>query len=190
MKNLLLLCFFTLLYTCVRAQQTASNDLPDLVITGQLLDGSTNEPLSFANVSLYTTADQLVKGTSTDIDGRYQLSGLAAGTYRLEASFLGYANQSQSVTLNPDKPEVELPPISLREGGNDLAEVTVTAERAVMELGLDRKVFNVEKSIAAAGGNAEDLLREIPSVTVDLDGNVSLRVPTASAFSSTGSPAR
>ncbi|MGB3545470.1 MAG: TonB-dependent receptor [Saprospiraceae bacterium] len=188
MKNLLLLCFFTLLYTCVFAQQTASNYLPDLVITGQLLDGSTKEPLSFANVSLYTTEDKLVKGTSTDIDGRYRLGGLDAGNYRLEASFLGYAGRSQSVNLSLDKTAVELPPMTLQEGGNDLAEITVTAERAVMELGLDRKVFNVEKSIAAAGGNAEDLLREIPSVTVDLDGNVSLRGSDGVRFLINGKP--
>ncbi|MEM6772290.1 MAG: TonB-dependent receptor, partial [Bacteroidota bacterium] len=65
--------------------------------------------------------------------------------------------------------------LALGSGGQDLEEVVVTADRAVMELGLDRKVFNVEKSVAAAGGNAEDLLRQLPSVDVDLDGNVSLR---------------
>ena len=62
-----------------------------------------------------------MKGTNTDIDGHYQLSGLPAGTYRLKASILGYASRSQFVTRSPDKPEVELPPLALQEGGKDRA---------------------------------------------------------------------
>lgn len=178
MKNALVLCFLTLFCTCVGAQS----------ITGTLTDGNTQEALGFANVTVFDAADNLVKGTSTDFDGHYEISGLAAGTYRLEASFLGYESQSQTVTLTEEKTSVELPTIVLSEGGNDLDEVTVTAERAVMELGLDRKVFNVEKSIAAAGGNAEDLLREIPSITVDLDGNVSLRGSEGVRFLINGKP--
>lgn len=177
MKNVLLLCSFIFLCTCVRAQ----------TVVGLLTDGSTDEPLGFANVTLYDAMDKLVKGSSTDIDGRYEITGLARGTYRLEASFLGYANQTRSITLTEAK-ILEVPTIILSEAGNDLAEITVTAERAVMELGLDRKVFNVEKSIAAAGGNAEDLLREIPSITVDLDGNVELRGSGGVRFLINGKP--
>lgn len=178
MKNFLLLCFLVLLCTCVRAQS----------ITGLLTEGATNEPLGFANVTVYDTDGMLVKGTSADLDGHYEITGLTIGTYRLEASFLGYLSQSQSIKITDATTNLEVPTISLVEGGNDLAEVTVTAERAVMELGLDRKVFNVEKSIAAAGGNAEDLLREIPSVTVDLDGNISLRGSGGVRFLINGKP--
>ncbi|MFT6000480.1 MAG: iron complex outermembrane receptor protein [Neolewinella sp.] len=144
--------------------------------------------MGFANVSVYGTNDKMIKGTSSDVDGHYEISDLPAGTYRLEASFLGYATQTQTVTLTNDKTTVQLPTIALSEGGNDLDEVNVTAERAVMELGLDRKIFNVEKSIAAAGGNAEDLLREIPSITVDLEGNVSLRGSGGVRFLINGNP--
>jgi len=65
--------------------------------------------------------------------------------------------------------------VLLGAGANNLDEIEVTAERAAVEFGLDRKVFNVEQDIASSGGTAEDLLRNIPSVTVDLDGNISLR---------------
>ncbi|WP_020567413.1 outer membrane beta-barrel family protein [Neolewinella persica] len=176
--TMLTLLFALFLGTCVSAQS----------IKGQLTDGTNQEPMGFANISLYDANDKLVKGTSSDIDGRYEIIDLPAGTYRLEASFLGYATQSQMVTLTNDKTTVELPAIVLSEGGNNLDEVTVTAERAVMELGLDRKIFNVEKSIAAAGGNAEDLLREIPSITVDLEGNVSLRGSAGVRFLINGKP--
>ncbi|WP_273445228.1 TonB-dependent receptor domain-containing protein [Neolewinella agarilytica] len=178
MQRFLFLCFLTLLFTSVRAQG----------VKGTLTDATSGEPLSFANVSIYDSNQKLIKGTSSDLDGRYEIRDLAAGTYRLEASFLGYAAQSQQITLTDDKEPMELPAIALSEGGNDLEEITVTAERAVMELGLDRKVFNVEKSIAAAGGNGEDLLREIPSITVDLEGNVSLRGSEGVRFLINGKP--
>jgi outer membrane receptor protein involved in Fe transport len=178
MRNVFFLCFFTLLGTCVSAQ----------TIKGQLTDGASQEPMGFANVSVYDANDKLVKGTSSGIDGRYEIIDLPAGTYQLEASFLGYATETQTVSLAGAKLTVEVPNITLSEGGNDLDEITVTAERAVMELGLDRKVFNVEKSIAAAGGNAEDLLREIPSITVDLEGNVSLRGSGGVRFLINGKP--
>jgi outer membrane receptor protein involved in Fe transport len=157
-------------------------------IIGQLTDGNSNEPIGFANVSVYDESDKLIAGTSSDFDGRYELNNLPLGTFRLEATFLGYATQTQTVILTDAATTIELPNITLMEGGNDLAEVVITAERAVMELGLDRKVFNVEKSLAAAGGNAEDLLREIPSITVDLDGNVSLRGSGGVRFLINGKP--
>lgn len=177
-SSFLTLLLILLVGTCVRAQS----------IKGQLTDGATEEPMGFANVSLYDADDKMVKGTSTDIDGNYEIVDLPSGTYRLEASFLGYATETQMVTLTEAGTTVVLPAITLSEGGNNLDEVTVTAERAVMELGLDRKIFNVEKSIAAAGGNAEDLLREIPSITVDLEGNVSLRGSGGVRFLINGKP--
>ncbi len=144
-------------------------------VTGELVDGELDEALGFANVVVYTPGDSLVGGTTSDIDGRFAVRLPRAGTYRLEASFIGYADQVREVVVTKGEPTVALPVISLAAGGTDLDEVVVTAERALMELGLDRKVFNVENNIAAAGGSATDLLRNLPSVSVDLDGNVSLR---------------
>ncbi len=144
-------------------------------VTGELLDGELDEPLGFANIVVYTPSDSLVGGTTSDIDGRFAVRLPKVGSYRLEASFIGYADQVREVVVTKAKPTVALPAISLTSGGTNLDEVVVTAERALMELGLDRKVFNVENNIAAAGGSATDLLRNLPSVSVDLDGNVSLR---------------
>jgi hypothetical protein len=89
MRNVFFLCFFTLLGTCVSAQ----------TIKGQLTDGASQEPMGFANVSVYDANDKLVKGTSSGIDGRYEIIDLPAGTYQLEASFLGYATETQTVSL-------------------------------------------------------------------------------------------
>ena len=190
MKNIFLLFLVTIFCAGLHAQDGPPQNRPaqGKTISGLLIDAATQEPMGFANVSLYSETEELVKGVSSDIDGKYELRDIRPGKYRLEVSFLGYATQSQPVEVVRGPDPVEIPSITLREGGSNLDEVVVTAERAVMELGLDRKVFNVEKSIAAAGGNAEDLLREIPSVTVDLDGNVALRGSEGVRFLINGKP--
>ncbi|MEO0734908.1 MAG: TonB-dependent receptor, partial [Bacteroidota bacterium] len=144
-------------------------------IGGTLVDAQTEEPIGFANVIIYTAADSMVTGTTTDIEGKFLFKNLPYGNYRLEASFLGYDTENRKLALSAAERFFRFGSLELGAGGQDLEEVVVTAERAVMELGLDRKVFNVEKSVAAAGGSAEDLLRQLPSVAVDLEGNVSLR---------------
>jgi iron complex outermembrane receptor protein len=144
-------------------------------VAGTLIDAETEEPIGFANVVVYTVSDSMVTGTTTDIDGKFVFDDLPLGDYRLEMSFLGYGTENRGVELNEMERFFSLGDVFLGAGGQDLDEIVVTAERAVMELGLDRKVFNVEKSVAAAGGSAEDLLRQLPSVSLDLEGNVSLR---------------
>ena len=157
----------------------AQADLPPPApgtVTGTLIDGELDEPLGFASVAAIDVAGAILTGATTDIDGAYLIEGLTVpGDYRLAFSFVGYADDTVSVSLTEAEPTANLAPVTLSTGGIDLATAVVTEERALMELGLDRKVFNVESNIAAAGGSATDLLRNLPSVTVDLDGNVSLR---------------
>lgn len=164
------LCF-TL--TAFLSAQTGTID--NGLLRGQLIDLEGQEPIGFANVSVYTAEDSLVTGTISDVEGRFSVENLPLDTYTVKVTFLGYATAQRTVTLNLDRTAFELGVIALGPDGENLDEVVVTAERAVMQLGLDRKVFNVEKSVAAVGGSAEDLLRQIPSVTVDLEGNISLR---------------
>ena len=111
------------------------------------------------------------------------------GDYRLEVTFIGYEGEEMMLELNDSERFLKIGEIDLSTGGaTNLDEVTVTAERAIMELGLDRKSFNVEKSVAASGGSAEDLLRQIPGITVDLEGNVSLRGSGGVRFLINGRP--
>jgi len=149
----------------------------------------TEEPIGFANVVVYTVSnDSLVTGTTTDIDGKFLLKDIPFGDYRVEASFLGYGTENRQVELSNVENFFRFGNLEMGADGQDLDEVVVTAERAVMELGLDRKVFNVEKSVAAAGGSAEDLLRQLPSISVDLEGNVSLRGSGSVRFLINGRP--
>ena len=169
-------------------QVLAQAGLPPYGLSGQLIDAELDEPLGFANVAVYAPGDSLVGGSTSDIDGRFDLRLTAPGRYRVRVSFIGYADLDTAVTLSGSQPTVTLEGLRLAADGEALDEVVVTAERALMELGLDRKVFNVADNIAAAGGSATDLLRNLPSVTVDLDGNVSLRGSGAVRFLVNGRP--
>ena len=183
-----LLLFFC---TCVRAQTDAPSLAPNTGgVGGQLRDEATDEPVGFANIAVYTVAEgELVSGATSDIDGNFTITGLEYGDYRLEVTFIGYEGEEMMLELNDSERFLRVGEIDLAAGGaTDLDEVVVTAERAIMELGLDRKSFNVEKSVAASGGSAEDLLRQIPGITVDLEGNVSLRGSEGVRFLINGRP--
>ena len=189
----LLLLLLLAASTCGLAQ--TNPPIPELApntggVGGQLRDAATDEPVGFANIAVYTVADgELVSGATSDIDGRFEITGLAYGDYRLEVTFIGYDGEEMMLELNDSERFLQVGSIDLTTGGaTDLDEVVVTAERAIMELGLDRKSFNVEKSVAASGGSAEDLLRQIPGITVDLEGNVSLRGSEGVRFLINGRP--
>ena len=183
-----LLLFFC---TCVRAQTDAPSLAPNTGgVGGQLRDEATDEPVGFANIAVYTVDDgELVSGATSDIDGNFTITGLEYGDYRLEVTFIGYEGEEMMLELNDSERFLRVGEIDLAAGGaTNLDEVVVTADRAIMELGLDRKSFNVEKSVAASGGSAEDLLRQIPGITVDLEGNVSLRGSEGVRFLINGRP--
>ncbi|MGB3799522.1 MAG: TonB-dependent receptor [Lewinella sp.] len=159
-------------------------------VGGTLTEEGSDQPVGFANIAVYNVeSGQMVSGTTSDIEGKFTLKDLPYGDYRLEVSFIGYEDEEMMLELNNGERYLEVGKINMASGGaTDLDEVVVTAERAIMELGLDRKSFNVEKSVAATGGSAADLLRQIPSITVDLEGNVSLRGSGGVRFLINGNP--
>ena len=145
-------------------------------IKGKIVDASNKEPLEFVNIALYKEgSDKMIKGLTTDLDGNFAIDALPEGTYQLRVSFVGYGTVELPVVLSKKKSNVNLGSVSLREDSKVLKEVQVTGQRSQMRFEVDKKVFNVDQNIASAGGSASDALANIPSVTVDNEGNVSLR---------------
>ncbi|GAA5031489.1 TonB-dependent receptor [Marivirga lumbricoides] len=141
-------------------------------ITGNLVDKANNEPLAYANVSIFDEQDNLETGMVTPADGSFQLQ-VPYGKYTVRIQFVSY--KTVNIPVNANKASIALGSINLEEDVNQLAEVEVTARRPQMEMKLDKRVFNVSEDLSNIGGSAESILDNLPSVTVDVDGNVSLR---------------
>ncbi len=150
-------------------------------VTGRLVDAANNQPLSFATVTLVKKADKTpVKAIQTDLDGNFKLDNLPDGLLTFRASYVGYTPYvKDSISIGAKKRVYALGIIKLSSAKGQLKEVAVKAQRSTIQLGIDKKTFNVEQSLVSQGGSASDLLSNVPSVQVDVDGNVSLRGSTS-----------
>ena len=146
-------------------------------ITGIVFDRSSNKPLEFVNVALVSIPDSsIITGTTSDKNGSYLINNVAAGKYFLRISFVGYKQmKSKQFVIDGQNVKVNLEKISLQPEDINLDEVTVTSNKIMLSNSIDRKTYNVQQDIMSNTGSASDLLQNIPSVQVDIDGNVSLR---------------
>ena len=161
------------------AQNTnPSSSVASLEVNGKIIDSKTSQPVDFATVSLFSgLASQPVKVVQSGLDGTFKLTGISEGSFLLKISFLGYEPYlSDSLNLTSEKKNKDLGTIKMIPAKSTvLNEVVVEAERSSIQLGIDRKVFSVNQSLVSEGGSATDLLANVPSVSVDIDGNVNLR---------------
>ncbi|MFN7119796.1 MAG: TonB-dependent receptor domain-containing protein [Saprospiraceae bacterium] len=146
-------------------------------ISGTLLDSTTNKPVEFATVVLFDTRQKKqVDGTITDEQGEFKFPEVKLGTYELQLSFLGYSNKIvKDISLTPQKPDFTLDKILLSAEGVMLNEIQVTGQAAVVENQIDKLVYNAEKDVTSVGGDASNVLQKVPLLSVDAEGNVSLR---------------
>lgn len=146
-------------------------------VTGKLVDGTQDEPLMYASLVLHQLPDSaMVSGAISDEEGRFLIEEVPAGRYYLSINYVGYPNQTiNDIAITMRQQEYNAGTIRIMPDAAMLDEVTVEATRELMEVGLDRRVFNVAQELTSVGGTALDLMQNIPSVAVDFDGNVSLR---------------
>jgi outer membrane receptor protein involved in Fe transport len=145
-------------------------------VSGAVVDKVSQKPIEFASVELFRLPDTiLVKGTVTDKKGRYTITEIAQGNYFIRSSFIGYGNIQSTHFLLSENSKYEVGTIELLSAPNTLANITVTGTKAQLNTSIDRKVYNVEQDIMSRSGTASDILKNIPSVEVDVEGNVALR---------------
>ena len=169
MKNVFTLFALFLWATLTWAQSPKPGKL-----TGSLTDSVSAKPVLFAIVAL-RQGDKLLTGTTTDGAGAFVLPGLPLGSYALVLSSVGYYAKTVPILLTTEQPVLDLGLIQLTAEGKTLGEVTVAGQKALIEDKGDRMVYNAEKDISNAGGTAADVLRKVPTLSVDLDGNVQMR---------------
>ena len=147
------------------------------VLTGRVLDAETEGPLVGSTVTVWERASgdsTLVGGSAADLDGAFRVEGLPSGTYRVIVSFVGYTPIVREA-VEVGRATVDLGAIALAPEATSLRTAVVTAERQRVQVEVDRTVYNTADDPVAAGGSATNVLETIPSVNVDVDGNVSLR---------------
>jgi outer membrane receptor protein involved in Fe transport len=144
-------------------------------ISGVVFDKETGSLLPDAIVKIIKKADSsVVASTSTNKKGTFELN-VPFGRYQLRISFIGYRDYVKRVEITPENPELRLDSIMLESGTETTSEIEVEEEAPVMENQIDKKVYNIEKSLVSESGSVVDALKNLPSVTVDSDGKVYLR---------------
>ena len=144
-------------------------------IKGKIIDAQSKSFLGFASVKVFQN-QKMITGNVTNEKGEFEFN-LLIGKYTIETEFIGYKKYI-SKEIDLVSTEVNLGEIPLSTSDKSLDELVVQGEKSTMELSLDKRVFNVGKDLANAGGSAQDILINIPSVSVDPDGAVKLRGST------------
>ncbi len=157
-------------------------------ISGKLTDDK-NQPISYATVTLLRLDSAVVNGDLTKDDGTFRITPVSTGTFRLRIESIGVTTKYITVAVTADTPNKNMGNIKIAASETTLKTVSIVGEKAAMELKVDKKVFNVEQNITSAGGNATDVLQNVPSVSVDVDGNVSLRGKSGVTILIDGKPA-
>ena len=166
-----------------RAGHLGGGLVPEINIKGTITDLETGNPLEYATISVFDKRDSsLVSGGLTDTKGAFVVSSKPGRLY-IVAEYIAYAPLTVDVPFDRDKLRsgnrtIDLGSLQLTQSGIELGEVEIRAEKSETQFSLDKRVFNVGKDLANRGGTAEDILDNVPSVTVDIDGNVSLRGST------------
>lgn len=204
-KSILLSCIFFLLLNQsgiaqVEAEHASENNtaantiIKTNSIYGEIIDAATGKPIEAASVQLYPVdkkkAINLLSGMLSKANGEFRFQSLPLqNTFRLVVTALGYKDQDKIISIdvvnaNTDSSyfEKNLGKISMDNNVKKMDEVVVTSSKPAMEMGVDRKIFNVDQMAVASGGSGIDILRNIPSVSVDIDGNVELRNSTPQIF--------
>lgn len=156
-------------------------------ITGTVLEKNSQQPIEFATIMLADNSTQAaITGATTDADGQFTLRSTSQNIF-VEISFIGFTPQKIS-TFNIENGKADLGTVLLSEDSETLEEVVVRAEKSSTEFKLDKRVFNVGKDLSSTGASALEVLNNVPSVNVDIEGQVSLRGSTGVQILINGKP--
>jgi iron complex outermembrane receptor protein len=143
-------------------------------IKGSVVDAGDQSPLDYVNITLFRQGSKKpITLVTTDTNGAFILPSIENGKYSLKLSYVGFTTYNQVIEVN--NTSINLGVIKMEADSKTLGNVEVVGQGSQMHFDVDKKVFSVDQNIAAAGGSASDVLKNIPSVTVDNQGNVSLR---------------
>lgn len=185
MKYLLLFYF---LFVTVAIANAQTRPQVKGVITGKVTDSVTKVPVDYATVSVYKPgSDSPFNGVVTDAKGNFSLTDLAPGSYRITIDFIGY-NRKTIAKVTVGDITVALGNITLASSQKQLKTVNIVSKVPTVENKIDKLVYNAANDLTSQGGVAVDVLKKVPMVTVDVDGNVELQGNANIRFLINGKP--
>lgn len=145
----------------------------EIKVEGTVVEDGTNIPLEYATITFKSKPDnKIVTGGITDSEGKFSVE-VPTGTYTISVEYISY--KTKTYTDKTISKDINLGTVSLAVDMESLGEVTIIAERTTVEIKLDKKIYNVGKDLTVRGGTVSDVLDNVPSVSVDVEGNVALR---------------
>ena len=166
--TLFICCFFTIA-TLFSQKLNTSNSI---IISGKVIDSKSKQPLEYATIIIKNTVTKEISGGVTNLDGSFSIE-IPKATYTIDVAFISF----QSIKFPKENiiSDKDLGVIKLSEATNGLDEIVIVAEKTTVDIRLDKKIFNIGKDLSIRGGNASDVLGNVPSVQVSVEGTVSLR---------------
>lgn len=167
----------TVFLSCINIYAETTSPPPSRTVLGRVIDQTTNQPVEYATVALYKMPEKkLITGGITNQRGLFSLKDIKNGNYIIEIKFIGYNKfTSKDFNITDNNSFVKIGKVILSPLSEVLNEVQVTASDKNIEYKIDKKVVNVSKQLTSSSGSAVDVLENIPSVTVDVNGDVALR---------------
>ena len=185
-KNVMIMIFSAFITVNMRADEIDDGGQ----VRGMVYDQASNQPIEYATIALFNANDStLVTGTITDPDGNFHATKIAEGNYYIQVSFLGYDDvQYSDLVINRSNRNLDIGKIFLETSSQMLDEVVIRNERNAVEYHIDKKVISVGEQMTAASLSAVEVLENVPSIRVDVEGNVSLRGSTGFTVLIDGKP--
>ena len=145
-------------------------------ISGRIVDANNNKDIEYTNVSIFNVyKNKMVEGTITNKNGKFSFKEISVGKYKLSISFIGYQTQEIEFTTSNKSPNYKFKKITLIPSSKQIDEIEIKETKAIYENKIDKIVYNPGNDVNQSSDDATDVLRKAPLLSVDLDGNVSLR---------------
>ncbi|UCJ04905.1 TonB-dependent receptor [Chitinophaga pendula] len=178
-SGILCLCIPGMSQSGVRAGTFSTDTIPamrtTLQVNGKVVDDASGKPIEYASVVLLGADSAIIKGMYTPSDGNFRFNGIGPGTYVARVTFMGYDRLDRAVKVVAGKAVAYMGTLRLQASGKTLEAVEVKGEKPAFSMQIDRQVFDAGAMLTADGGTAADVMKNIPSVEVDIDDNISLR---------------
>ncbi len=189
LKSVILVILFTMATITVFGQ-TKLHGGEGAEIMGTVSDSISGQPLEYATIALYRDGNKTpVTGTTTDPVGKFALNNISQGNYKITIGFIGYRTITlKNIEIKQKNDVIDLKQVFIQSESTNMQSVTVTASANPVENRIDKMVFNADKDISSQVGVATDILKKVPQVSVDVDGNVELQGNTNIMFLINGKP--